>query len=740
MAGKASKSTKWWNTDITDFPADELLYTDYAEVAKTNVCNYKFKTNTQKIDQWIEIFRDEYKGAKWEQEGCSTTLMSVKIGVRKLVIRLCKETGIVVVQGAHMHQWKERFNEWKALLNVACSDSSISITPDTTVTTPDPSAPSDSESKLQALNASIALLEEPLPPELMDPIKEGNARMDAIESELNKTILDLGSPLQESTPFRPPPTQGSNTNPPSTQSATQSALAEASPDPDSRLIELERVASNWNGENTQLAENERVLREYAAYTSDTPHPSEDSPSPSPVLTSTAGIACDTEKQPRNATPRPTAPSPDSPVFTSTAGDSESPPVPTTPPSEADVVLVRALTEMLQAANNQNAGLRAELNELKGAANNAPNPVAEATMPRLILSSSICRDFDSAKLVNTVVIARSGAKPKQLQRILEAKHRDGEKFSGIDILAGGNSITKNCLPQDIPAIVEEVQLAVLAAQQLTSHVRVAEVPPRKSGPCYTNGITELNTQLKSMANSTGAAFIETGGYLYTRNGQRNAALYEEDEVHLTLAGSKLLLQCFGVPVKSGETGVSPRAAYNKPSPPSPKKTPPQTPPAAKRKNAKTKGAQNIKKGRDAKTPRPNQQHHYQKEPQTPAWSPSHTPTGHITHIPQLLSMYVQPPQYKDLQQAYPQRGSKTQVQGYAPGPKPTPQYGSPKPSHQYRGPKPPQQYSGPRSQGHQNTNKCQLCNGQGHSAVTCNSKKSHCYKCQRIGHLHFVCPF
>ena len=268
----------------------------------------------------------------------------------------------------------------------------------------------------------------------------------------------------------------------------------------------------------------------------------------------------------------------------------------------------------------------------------------------------------------------------------------------------------------------------------------------------------------MANSTGAAFIETGGYLYTRNGQRNAALYEEDEVHLTLAGSKLLLQCFGVTVQSGKTGVSPKAAYSKPIPPSPKTTPAQTPPAAKSKN--TKSPQNTKNnanhasthGRNAMPLRPNQPHH--KQPKTPTWSPPPMPTGRITHIPSLLSMHVQPPQYRDVQQArpYPQRGSKFHAQGHHPNP--SPQYGGPKPPHQYVGPKPPHQYGGskpPQSgsryqgnkqpqkqkqqpQGHQSTSKCQLCNGQGHSAVTCYSKKSHCYKCQRIGHLHSVCPF
>ena len=218
MAGTRSKSTntKPWNRDLTSAPADEILYTDYTDEAKTSICNYKFKTTPLKLEHWIDIFNDQYEGATWEKEGVSTTttLMSAKRGTKKLVIRLCKETGIVVVQGALMHQWKESFHEWKALVSVACSTdtgSSISITSNSTDTDPDPAAsttPEGHESEaLKALNASIALLEAPLPSELMDSLVTQHARMDAIESsynELNKTILDLGSPLQESTPARLP--------------------------------------------------------------------------------------------------------------------------------------------------------------------------------------------------------------------------------------------------------------------------------------------------------------------------------------------------------------------------------------------------------------------------------------------------------------------------------------------------------------------------------------------------------
>ena len=116
MAGKSSKSTKDWNTDITDAPADELLYTDYAERAKTTICNYKFKTTLQRLTSWKSLLQDKYANAEWEAEENHVEKMRLKVGTRTLVIRLGCETGIVVVQGALMHEWYRDFQALKAMV------------------------------------------------------------------------------------------------------------------------------------------------------------------------------------------------------------------------------------------------------------------------------------------------------------------------------------------------------------------------------------------------------------------------------------------------------------------------------------------------------------------------------------------------------------------------------------------------------------------------------------------------
>ena len=55
--------------------------------------------------------------------------------------------------------------------------------------------------------------------------------------------------------------------------------------------------------------------------------------------------------------------------------------------------------------------------------------------KLMIGSFIFRYLDENQLINTKVISKPGAKPADLTRILEAKHKDNEIYESVHILVG-----------------------------------------------------------------------------------------------------------------------------------------------------------------------------------------------------------------------------------------------------------------------------------------------------------------
>ncbi|KAI8508109.1 hypothetical protein Bbelb_143490 [Branchiostoma belcheri] len=68
-ASTRSKTTKWWNVPASKLPADETLHTDYDDCAKTNPCDTKFATTTDRIPIWIDVCKMRYNEEYGKQNG-----------------------------------------------------------------------------------------------------------------------------------------------------------------------------------------------------------------------------------------------------------------------------------------------------------------------------------------------------------------------------------------------------------------------------------------------------------------------------------------------------------------------------------------------------------------------------------------------------------------------------------------------------------------------------------------------
>ena len=417
-----------------------------------------------------------------------------------------------------------------------------------------------------------------------------------------------------------------------------------------------------------------------------------------------------------------------------------------------------------ANDNDNAQSEQSEQEVKS---DAPTPPAPKDLLDMAAGSSILRDLDENQLVNAKVISISGGKPKQLTSIFSAKKKDGERFNSVSLAIGGNRLGRDENPREkVQIAAEEVMETVTAAKLLTDTVKVLELPPRLSTPEMTAAISELNTEVQRRCEEQQVEFIHTNGVFYLRNGDPNAALIDDDLVHPTLPGSKAILACMGLQVRDGQQGVAAKAAYkNKPkkrSSPNPDRTEPSVDNKAKKTPKRSAKKPQKKK---------NQGQNQSKQPmggQTRFFG--HASTGYFRSSTQDRS-HIPPNAHKNTQEKSPTRGNSYQQRPQHDSQKrgwgnshTTPERSPAAPEYnteyvpqngkfaKHRATQQTRQSSNPPgrkpwaqpapdyTQERNCTDVCQLCNGVGHTAATCNAKDQPCYHCYRQGHYSRVCPY
>ena len=87
---------KPWNTDLNEVEADEKLYVDYEDEAKSKATNLKFKTN--RIGKWIEVVREEYKVTDYEGKNGLVQHKNIQSTGGNFTINYYTTTGVVMIQ------------------------------------------------------------------------------------------------------------------------------------------------------------------------------------------------------------------------------------------------------------------------------------------------------------------------------------------------------------------------------------------------------------------------------------------------------------------------------------------------------------------------------------------------------------------------------------------------------------------------------------------------------------------
>ena len=235
------------------------------------------------------------------------------------------------------------------------------------------------------------------------------------------------------------------------------------------------------------------------------------------------------------------------------------------PAELSYEQLQALVVELREENSRlrkiNSSLTTNIIKQQPPPLEEPASSNDSVPQKLIIGSSIIRDFDETKLHNTHVVAIGGAKPERITMILKAKSRDKETFSCITIVAGANGLDlRNPNEDNINDTLKDIEDTITAAKQLCNKVQITELPPRVTHTNAPETIAQLNNSIIHIAKKHQCEYIPTRGYFYMANGRPNQALLDKDKVHLSLDGSATLLECIDPSLPNPRQCIKERAAY------------------------------------------------------------------------------------------------------------------------------------------------------------------------------------
>ena len=156
---------------------------------------------------------------------------------------------------------------------------------------------------------------------------------------------------------------------------------------------------------------------------------------------------------------------------------------------------------------------------------------------LIIGSSLLRDFDSSKLIQSEVTCIRGGKIQDVHDKL--KSNTTTQYNSISIVVGGNDCNSTADAASVEDLAESYRSMVKDAKKHCSDVRIATIPPRNVSEVTSSRIDALNAALVEMCSEDGITLINNYETFKLRDGSINDGYYVQDGVHLNKAASNRL---------------------------------------------------------------------------------------------------------------------------------------------------------------------------------------------------------
>ena len=182
-------------------------------------------------------------------------------------------------------------------------------------------------------------------------------------------------------------------------------------------------------------------------------------------------------------------------------------------------------------------------------------MSHATQNSLLIGSSIIRDVDENKLLNTKCVCISGGHISDIKEAI-AKLPTTRKLHRIVLVVGGNDCEgrDNVNETNITDILSKYEELIKCAKEVSSSVAVSSVCARNRGDAVAQKISSLNAGLKVTCDDIGAEFIDNDPSFYLQDGTINDRYLLPDSVHLSRAATNKLVSNLKLQLRHGETSA------------------------------------------------------------------------------------------------------------------------------------------------------------------------------------------
>ena len=218
-----------------------------------------------------------------------------------------------------------------------------------------------------------------------------------------------------------------------------------------------------------------------------------------------------------------------------------------------------LRSELKDKDTLNTRLQQENSELKtriGTLSSDTSAAHWSALPRptgsTVIGSSLIREIDENKLLNTKCVCLPGACINDI-KVAISKFPTSQKLHRLAIVVGGNDCDKRTDANlDVAQILQEYENLIKAAKEVSASVAISSVCPRNRGDEVTQRITTLNAGLKVRCEELSVDFIDNDPLFHLQDGSRNDGFLLADSIHLTHAATNKLVSNLQLVLRHGET--------------------------------------------------------------------------------------------------------------------------------------------------------------------------------------------
>ena len=157
------------------------------------------------------------------------------------------------------------------------------------------------------------------------------------------------------------------------------------------------------------------------------------------------------------------------------------------------------------------------------------------------------------------MTKSSAKVTDIAQKLMSDQEDGQQYESVCLCVGTNDCqSAETNIYSVAATYKEMVLSLTDKVPSPSKVIISSIPPRKDDTGRQSRVSALNAALITVANDTGATYVDNDQTFKLADGQINDGYLQNDGLHLSKNGTNSLFRNLKLTVKTEHSTVVTRS--------------------------------------------------------------------------------------------------------------------------------------------------------------------------------------